>query len=59
MAVKECEEIQAWLTDYLEGNLDSGRYRAVEDHLYLCPICLAESDTLADTIKSGPKRRPT
>jgi hypothetical protein len=52
MAVKECEEIQAWLSDYLEGTLESGRHRAMEDHLYLCPICLAESESLADTIKS-------
>ncbi len=52
MAITECEEIQAKLSDYLEGSLDSGNQRAVEDHLYLCPICLAEADALADSIKS-------
>ena len=52
MAVTECEEIQAWLSDYLEGTLESGRHRAVEDHLYLCPNCLAVSDDLAESIKS-------
>lgn len=51
MAITECEEIQAKLSDYLEGSLDSGNHRAVEDHLYLCPICLAESDALTDSIK--------
>jgi len=51
-AVKECEEIQGRLSDYLDGTLDSGRHRAVEDHLYLCPICLAEHDALADGIKA-------
>ncbi len=52
MAVTECEEIQAWLSDYLEGTLESGRHRAVEDHLYLCPNCLAVADDLAESIKS-------
>jgi hypothetical protein len=52
MAVTECEEIQAWLSDYLEGTLESGRHRAVEDHLYLCPNCLAVVDDLAESIKS-------
>ncbi len=52
MAVTECEEIQVWLSDYLEGTLESGRHRAVEDHLYLCPNCLAVADDLAESIKS-------
>jgi len=52
MAVTECEEIQVWLSDYLEGTLESGRHRAVEDHLYLCPICQAVADDLAESIKS-------
>jgi anti-sigma factor RsiW len=52
MAVTECEEIQPWLSDYLEGTLESGRHRAVEDHLYLCPDCLAVADDLAESIKS-------
>ncbi len=52
MAVTECEEIQAWLSDYLEGTLESGRQRAVEDHLYLCPNCKAVADDLAESIKS-------
>ncbi len=52
MAVTECEEIQAWLSDYLEGTLESGRHRVVEDHLYLCPNCLAVADDLAESIKS-------
>ncbi len=52
MAVTECEEIQAWLSDYLGGTLESGRHRAVEDHLYLCPNCLAVADDLAESIKS-------
>lgn len=52
MAVTECEEIQAWLSDYLEGTLESGRHRAVEDHLYLCPNCQAVADDLAESIKS-------
>jgi len=51
MTITECEEIQAKLSDYLEGSLDSGNHRAVEDHLYLCPICLAEADALTDSIK--------
>ncbi len=52
MAVTECEEIQVWLSDYLEGTLESGRHRAVEDHLYLCPNCQAVADDLAESIKS-------
>jgi len=52
MAVTECEEIQAWLSDYMEGTLESGRQRAVEDHLYLCPNCQAVADDLAESIKS-------
>jgi len=52
MAVTECEEIQAWLSDYLEGTLESGRHRVVEDHLYLCPNCQAVADDLAESIKS-------
>ena len=52
MAVTECEEMQAWLSDYLEGTLESGRHRAVEDHLYLCPNCQAVADDLAESIKS-------
>ncbi len=52
MAVTECEEIQAWLSDYLDGTLESGRHRAVEDHLYLCPNCQAVVDDLAESIKS-------
>ena len=52
MAISECEEIQAWLSDYLEGTLESGRHRAVEDHLYLCPTCQAAANDLEESIRS-------
>lgn len=43
-------EIRAFLSDYLDRNLDSARQRQIEAHLRACPDCRAFRDTLRETI---------
>jgi hypothetical protein len=47
-----CDWVQERASEYLEGVLDPGDYRAVQDHLSTCARCHAEVEALARTIRS-------
>ncbi len=46
-----CQEVQAWLSDYLEQSLDAANLEIIENHLSLCPFCRAEADHLKECIR--------
>jgi anti-sigma factor RsiW len=41
----------AWLSDYLDEDLDAGTAAEVENHLRVCVRCLALADSLRRTIE--------
>ena len=43
-----CEEIQRYLSDFLDKSLDVGRAQAIEDHLAVCSRCSEEMASLAE-----------
>jgi hypothetical protein len=44
----KCEEIQRYLSDFLDKSLDNERARAIEDHLAACSRCSEEMTSLAE-----------
>jgi anti-sigma factor RsiW len=46
-----CEQVTAWLSDYLDEDLDTGTAAEVEKHLRVCVRCLALADSLRRTIE--------
>jgi anti-sigma factor RsiW len=43
-----CEEVQKYLSDFLDKSLDVARARAIEDHLAACSRCSEEMASLAE-----------
>ena len=43
-----CEEVQKYLSDFLDKSLDNERARAIEDHLAACSRCSEEMASLAE-----------
>ena len=43
-----CEEVQKYLSDFLDKSLDNERARAIEDHLAACSRCSEEMTSLAE-----------
>jgi predicted anti-sigma-YlaC factor YlaD len=41
-----CEQVMAWLSDYLDEGLDARTGVEVEKHLRACGTCLAYADSL-------------
>lgn len=35
-----CQEVDSFLTEYLEGTLDEKTVRMFEDHIAMCPLCV-------------------
>jgi predicted anti-sigma-YlaC factor YlaD len=48
-----CREFVDFLMSYLDGELESDPSRIFEEHMELCPPCLAYLDTYRDTIRLG------
>ena len=46
-----CREITDLLLDYMTGELDSETVSAFEDHLRLCPDCVAFLNTYKKTVQ--------
>jgi anti-sigma factor RsiW len=54
-----CKELTELITDYLEGRLPPADYQRFENHLTICPDCVAYVDQMRTTIKIlGEKPRP-
>ncbi len=47
-----CEQTQAYLSEYLDNRLEESHRREIEDHLASCPRCLPEAKHLRDGIKA-------
>jgi anti-sigma factor RsiW len=47
----KCQEIEALLADYLGGELDETKRRALTEHLASCPTCRGEIEALEETVK--------
>ncbi len=47
-----CDQVQERASEYLEGVLDPGDYRAVQDHLSGCARCHDEVEALSRTIRA-------
>ena len=43
-----CEEVQKYLSDFLDKSLDIKHTREVEDHLAACTLCSEEMASLAE-----------
>lgn len=54
----ECRDVGKLLYDYIEGSLDLGLSRKLEQHLADCPACLAFINTYRQTIKLSKELRP-
>ncbi len=58
-----CEEVDGFLTEYLEGTLDDNTVKKFESHIALCPMCvdyleqfkLAIEVTSKDTVVVPPE----
>ena len=48
-----CREFIEFLMDYLAGELPEAQKSAFDDHLAVCPSCVAYLNTYAETIKLG------
>jgi anti-sigma factor RsiW len=48
-----CREFVDFLMAYLDGELEPEPARVFEEHMALCPPCLAYLDTYKDTIRLG------
>ena len=46
-----CREITDLLVDYMTGELDPGTLSAFEEHLALCPDCVAFLNTYTKTVQ--------
>jgi hypothetical protein len=57
-----CNQVQARLTDYLDGRLSGHEMQAIDAHLDGCPECFREWDSMRDLQTSlsalGPVREP-
>ncbi len=47
-----CDQVQARLSEYLEKSLEREVLEAVESHLSSCPLCQAEAEFLAESVRS-------
>ncbi len=47
---RECEEVRARMTDYLDRDLDAAEHRRVERHVRFCPRCRRVLGNLRTTI---------
>ena len=43
-----CEEVQKYLSDFLDKSLDNERAQEIEDHLAACSLCSEEMASLAE-----------
>jgi predicted anti-sigma-YlaC factor YlaD len=41
MSLLTCQEVLDYLTEYLEGQLPSGEHARLDEHLAVCPDCVA------------------
>jgi anti-sigma factor RsiW len=53
-----CEQVVAWLSDYLDEEMDAAAALEVERHLRRCGACLAYADSLRRTIELCHGYRP-
>ncbi len=54
----DCKEILAALSDYVDGDLDPGLYRALKEHLADCNPCQLVVDNVRHTITVYKSGRP-
>lgn len=47
-----CREIVELVTEYLEGALDEETRSRFEEHIVLCPHCLAYLDQMRETVRA-------
>lgn len=52
---RECEEVRALFSDYLDADLDPAGRRRVEDHVGFCPRCRRVLGNLRHTL-AGVRR---
>ena len=48
-----CREFVDFLMDYLDDDLEAEPRRVFEEHMQLCPPCVAFLDTYRETIRLG------
>jgi hypothetical protein len=54
---KTCKEIAALVSDYLHDNLEARLRRQFEEHLKICPDCIAFLKTFRKTVSLIPSVR--
>jgi anti-sigma factor RsiW len=47
-----CVEVVELVSDYLDGELDAGTRRRVEEHLALCPPCQVYVEQVRETVRA-------
>jgi anti-sigma factor RsiW len=52
-----CAELVELVTEYLEGALATGDAERFEEHLTLCPACLAHFDQVRATVEATGRLR--
>ena len=50
MRLLTCQEVLDYLTEYLEGNLPAGEHARLDEHLAVCPECVAYLKNFRATI---------
>jgi anti-sigma factor RsiW len=50
MRLLTCQEVLDYLTEYLEGNLPAGEHTRMDEHLAVCPECVAYLKNFRATI---------
>lgn len=48
-----CQELIEFLLDYLEGDLSAAERRRFDEHLAICPQCVAYLDSYRQTVALG------
>lgn len=52
-----CEDVNTFLADYLEGQLDTATHKAFENHLAMCPNCVPFLEQYQTTIQLVTEER--
>lgn len=47
-----CVEVVELVSDYLDGDLDAGTRRRIEEHLALCPPCRVYVEQVRGTVRA-------
>jgi len=51
LEARECEHVRELMSDYVDGDLGSGEYRRVDDHVGICPRCRQMLANLRSTLE--------